>query len=164
MKWEDHDRWAKKMDIRQHVSSEVNNLIDKVTDSGLLAEFRENKEQLVDEILTGKDLAIAKGSMKHVVLEQIDDHDDSRTLRSDSKIYSDTYLHFFEQKGEDYVLAYHLHHYLDYFDEQKTSDKTIDELLSEFSKKYPHLSHSMVEEMFQSNRKQLSSEMGIRSG
>ena len=136
MDWERHNAWARKLDIPTSVAIGVNSLIDG-GDEDLSREFEQEKDRLADKVLKQRETAKRDSAMVAIVAYHVDEHDAARKITTDSNIHSAVQLRFLQEKGDEYVTAWYLHHHLDYLWEERSSGKQVQELLAEHKQTYP---------------------------
>lgn len=161
MNWEDHNRWAKKLGISESIANGVNSLIDG-GDEELSHEFNRNKGSLVSEAMENQEVSSRRNSAFEVIIgNNVEKHDAARNLTTDSKIYADVQLRFLQQKGEDYVTAWFLHHHLDYISEEQNSGKHLVRLLREHQTKYPQTFSQDIANFLIKHNKELIQELKL---
>lgn len=160
MEWQEHDRWAERLGIPQDVSREVNILIDAIEGrKDLPADEKEELDQIRTEVVSERDVAKSDSVMAAIIALN-DGHDSARTLKSQAKIHAVVQLRYLLGKSDEHVIAWYLHHYLDFLHEMKGSDRGLEELLTEYRRKYPQCSTESIEEFLVQNRDELPSGIG----
>lgn len=159
MKWKLHNKWAGKLGIDEEISQGVNSLIDDIGEEELAAEFKQRKGEYEAKVLDRKGVAKGNSALGLVVALHDDKHDAGRKITTDSKIYAEIQLEFLRDKGKDHVMAWYLHHYLDYIDEMWESRKGIEVLLDEYEQKYPHICSQQIADFLIDHKKALTRDL-----
>ena len=132
MDWESHDRWAEKFGISREVSRYVNRIIDKDDRDELPANYREWINKWTER-KAEKDGAKHGNSALHLKLKRDikEKHDKGAGTKTADTMAGEATTQFLQQKGEDYLAAYYLHHHLDYLSENRNTGKTLQQLTEE---------------------------------
>lgn len=155
MRWPEHDEWASRLNIHDEASHEVNILIDAIEGrKDLPAAEIEELNRIREEVISEREVA-GSDSIMNAVVALNDGHDSARTLKSQAKIHADVQLRYLQSRSEDHVTAWYLHHYLDFLHEMSGSDRDLEQLLTEYRRKYPQCSSEQIEEFLLQNKAEL---------
>lgn len=162
MDWESHDRWAKKLDISQEVSRYVNRIVDENKRAKLPDDYKKAVNRWAEN-KAAKDGAKKGNSALHLVIKRDikETHDKGAgTKTADTMAHSAT-VNLLKQKGDDYLVAYYLHHHLDYLSENRNSGKDISQLIEDHEKGNSKPFNTEIANFLLNHEKELSRELNL---
>ncbi|MFB6186862.1 MAG: hypothetical protein ABEI86_08360 [Halobacteriaceae archaeon] len=159
MKWEDHRKWARKLSIPDQISHYVDRTIDVPDKSNLPEEYREGVKASAEAIQAEKGAENCNTALSLVIANEILSHDSGRQKATRGDLVAESQLRFLRQKGEDYVMAWYLHHHLDYLSVQIESGENLVDLIKEYKNEYPETHSLEIEQFLIEEKNELSSDL-----
>lgn len=156
-KWKIHNKWAKKLGISKEVSIYVSNLIDAIRKGQTLPrEYLDFVDKESERVSGSRNKSVA------AFIAEITTKHDSGRRKGTGNLAADIQLNFLSSKGEDFIKAWFLHHWMDYYthDVPKlegkpmiTVKKSLERLETRTSSSYPEL--EVVKEFIMSNSEEI---------
>jgi len=155
MEWNDHCTWAKRLDIHPQSADYVNRLVDMSDEADLPEDYLLAIPGIAADVADERGARRGNSALGRVLAEACKSHDAGRRKNTRASLAAECNRRFLRRKGEDYVLAWYLHHHLDYLDERYTSGTAILELLREYSNEHPETSSPRITEFLRQRQAML---------
>lgn len=122
--WKIHNKWAERIGISEEISTYVNMLIDFPQKCPEFLRFCDNYDKKVSQMTKSRRSVLCSS-----FAEVVGKHDTGRRRKTATYIQLD----FLQQKGNEYMRAWYLHHALDYI--EKAPVLTVEEILERLEKR-----------------------------
>lgn len=159
MNWVDHRRWASKFGIDENAAEYVNRIIDISDESKLPEEYKRAVVDSAGQIATTRGAKSGNSALSLVITKETMGHDAGRRKATRGTLSAECTLEHLCQKGEDFVDAWYLHHYLDHLCEQSETGDSLDDVIDEYRSEYPEAHSQRVEEFLRENLHHLRTEL-----
>ncbi|MDZ7730607.1 MAG: hypothetical protein U5K37_06345 [Natrialbaceae archaeon] len=137
MKWQDHERWARKLGISSDVATFVNRVIDVSTRSDLPGEYLDMLHKQAEYLVAERGPTTGNSMLPQIIVKEAINHDAGRQKKTRGDLSAEVVQKVLQQKGDDYLRAWYLHHFLDYVWEHRTTERSLSELTTEYEREIP---------------------------
>lgn len=159
MNWSDHRRWAMKLGIDEEAAIYANQIIDVPEKSCLPDEYKRAINASAEKIATNRGAKNGNSALARVIAQETMTHDSGRQKTTRGDLAAECTLEHLNQKGDDFVDAWYLHHHLDYLCEQSVSEDSLEEVLTRYKTEYPQAHSQRIEEFLLSHTEELCAEL-----
>jgi hypothetical protein len=159
MEHDTHNEWAEKMGISKEIAQHVNVIIDNGDKTKLPDDYLNAVEKQAKQIQQDRGANKGNSALHMVISSSTMSHDSSRQKSTAGDMAAEIEYSYLKEKGDEYVLAWHLHHHLDYLSEECNSGKSLDKLLEEHKKKYPNTYSEAVANFLREHRSEIEPEL-----
>jgi hypothetical protein len=159
MEWANHRRWARKFGIQDTVADYVNIIIDVSDENRFPDGYLQNIKRCASDIAAERGSESGNSGLSLVIVEQVKKHDAGRRQTTRGALAAECILRYLEQKGEEYLMAWYLHHHLDYLHGQQSAESDLQNLISGYENKYPSAHSPVIEQFLLDNRAALADEL-----